>query len=223
MRRSARRARRCRCSSPPSSPCSSPSSATGCCSARRRALRDGVLALVKIGIVLALATSWAAYRTLVYDVALKGPAELAAQIGQPAGLPGAGGGLVHRLGYTDRAFVAAGDSRHRRHPDRSSRGAPPGRRAGAAAAGRQLRRARAGRRANHVSRRRDRRPGGGAAGGRAAARAWALLYRLSAFRGDARAVRRLGARRSPPPRSARSAPRSCSASSWLCSSRGSPS
>ena len=29
-------------------------------------LRDGVLAMVKIGIVLALATSWAAYRTLVY-------------------------------------------------------------------------------------------------------------------------------------------------------------
>ena len=44
-------------------------------------VRDGVLALVKIGIVLALATSWAAYRTLVYDVALHGPAEVAAAIG----------------------------------------------------------------------------------------------------------------------------------------------
>ncbi len=69
-------------------------------------VRDGVLALVKIGIVLALATSWPAYRTLIYDVALKGPAELAGEIGRPAGLPGAGGGLVDRLDYTDRALVA---------------------------------------------------------------------------------------------------------------------
>ena len=51
-------------------------------------VRDGVLALVKIGVVLALATSWPAYRTLVYDVALRGPAELAGDIGAPAGLPG---------------------------------------------------------------------------------------------------------------------------------------
>ena len=68
-------------------------------------LREGVLAFVKIGIVLALATSWGAYRTLVYDVALRGPAELAATVGQQAGLPGAGGGLVERLGYADRNFV----------------------------------------------------------------------------------------------------------------------
>ncbi len=67
-------------------------------------VRDGVLALVKIGIVLALATSWTAYRTLVYDVALKGPAELAADIGRPAALPGAAGGLANRLAYADRAF-----------------------------------------------------------------------------------------------------------------------
>jgi len=68
-------------------------------------VREGVLALLKIGIVLAFAASWAVYRTLVYDVALRGPAEMAAQIGQPAALPGAGGGLVERLGYTDRALV----------------------------------------------------------------------------------------------------------------------
>jgi type IV secretion system protein VirB6 len=67
-------------------------------------VRDGVLALVKIGIVLALATSWTAYRTLIYDVALKGPAELAADIGRPAALPGAGGGLAGRLATADRAF-----------------------------------------------------------------------------------------------------------------------
>jgi type IV secretion system protein VirB6 len=68
-------------------------------------VRDGVLALVKIGIVLALATSWAAYRTLIYDVAFRGPAEIASEIGRPAGLPGAGGGLVARLDYADRALV----------------------------------------------------------------------------------------------------------------------
>jgi type IV secretion system protein VirB6 len=69
-------------------------------------VRDGVLALVKIGVVLALATSWTAYRTLVYDVAFKGPAELASDIGRPAALPGTGGGLVARLDNADRLFVA---------------------------------------------------------------------------------------------------------------------
>ncbi len=69
-------------------------------------VRDGVLALVKIGIVLALATGWTAYRTLFYDVILKGPAELAAEVGGPAALPGSGGALVARLDYADRAFVA---------------------------------------------------------------------------------------------------------------------
>lgn len=69
-------------------------------------VRDGVLALVKIGIVLALATGWPAYRTLIYDVALKGPAELAGEIGRPSALPGAGGGLVARLGNADRLLLA---------------------------------------------------------------------------------------------------------------------
>jgi len=69
-------------------------------------LRDGVGAIVKIGIVFTLAFSWPAYRTLIYDVALKGPAELASQIGRPAGLPGSDGGLVARLDGADQAFVA---------------------------------------------------------------------------------------------------------------------
>jgi type IV secretion system protein VirB6 len=68
-------------------------------------VRDGVMALVKIGVVLALATSWTAYRTLVYDVALRGPAELAGDIGRPAGLPGAGGGLAWRLDNADRLLL----------------------------------------------------------------------------------------------------------------------
>ena len=69
-------------------------------------MRDGVLALVKVGIVLALALSWPTYRTLVYDIALKGPAELAGEIGSPATLPGANGGLVARLDNADRFLVA---------------------------------------------------------------------------------------------------------------------
>jgi len=68
------------------------------------AVRDGVLALVKIGVVLALATSWTAYRTLIYDVALRGPAELAANVGRPAALPGAGGALADHLAFADHAF-----------------------------------------------------------------------------------------------------------------------
>jgi type IV secretion system protein VirB6 len=69
-------------------------------------IREGVLALVKVGIVLALTASWPAYRTLVYDVALRAPAELSAQIGGAASLPGASGGMVGRLEGTDSAMVA---------------------------------------------------------------------------------------------------------------------
>lgn len=66
--------------------------------------REGVLALVKIGVVLALATSWPAFRTLAYNVAMHGPAELAASIGGSAGLPGSGGGLVGRLQGVDNGL-----------------------------------------------------------------------------------------------------------------------
>lgn len=69
-------------------------------------VRGGVLALVKVGAVLALASSWPAYRTLIYDVALDAPAELGVAIAASAGLPGAGGGLVGRLDGLDRGFEA---------------------------------------------------------------------------------------------------------------------
>ena len=72
----------------------------------RLQLRDGVLAVFKVGIVLTLAFSWPAYQTLVYDVVFRAPAELAAAIGRPAGIPGAEGGLVARLDSADRYFVA---------------------------------------------------------------------------------------------------------------------
>ena len=66
---------------------------------------------IKIGLVLALATSWPAYRTLVYDVTLKAPAELFESIVGASDLPGADGGLVARLQNVDTgilALVAAG-------------------------------------------------------------------------------------------------------------------
>ncbi len=69
-------------------------------------VRDGVLALVKIGVVLALATSWGAYRTLAYDVAMQGPAQLAGGAGGAAGLPGTTGGLIERLQRVDDALIA---------------------------------------------------------------------------------------------------------------------
>lgn len=67
--------------------------------------REGVLTFVKIGLVLALATSWAAYRVIIYDVALRGPAEIVGAIGGASEIPGSTGGLVARLGEVDRAMV----------------------------------------------------------------------------------------------------------------------
>ncbi|MEG3156044.1 type IV secretion system protein [Sphingomonas sp. RB1R13] len=67
-------------------------------------IRDGVLTFVKIGIVLTLATSWPAYQTLIYDLILKAPAQLAGEIGTSTALPGANGGLVSRLDGVDRAM-----------------------------------------------------------------------------------------------------------------------
>lgn len=66
---------------------------------------------IKIGIVLALATSWPAYRVLVYDLTLKAPGELFEKVADASDLPGAGGGLAERLQNVDNgilALVAAG-------------------------------------------------------------------------------------------------------------------
>jgi type IV secretion system protein VirB6 len=68
-------------------------------------MRDGVVSVLQIGLVLTLATSWAAYRTLAYDLVLHGPAELASTIGTPAGLPGADGGLIGRLQGVDDSLI----------------------------------------------------------------------------------------------------------------------
>ena len=68
-------------------------------------VRDGVMAVVKIGVVLTIAASWPAYRTVVYDVVVQGPAQLSAALGRTAGLPGADGDLVNRLQGADASII----------------------------------------------------------------------------------------------------------------------
>ncbi len=72
---------------------------------RVMSVREGTLAFVKIGAVFALATSWPAYRTLVYDLVTDGPAQLVAEIGPAAGIVGSDGTLLQRLDLTDRALA----------------------------------------------------------------------------------------------------------------------
>ena len=68
-------------------------------------VREGTLAFVKIGAVFALATSWPAYRTLVYDLVTDGPSQLVAEIGPQAGVVGSDGSLLQRLDLTDQALA----------------------------------------------------------------------------------------------------------------------
>jgi type IV secretion system protein VirB6 len=67
--------------------------------------RDLVGAVLRIGIVLTLATSWPAWRTLGYDVVIRGPAEIAAAIGGASGLPGTRGDMAARLQGADDAIA----------------------------------------------------------------------------------------------------------------------
>jgi type IV secretion system protein VirB6 len=68
-------------------------------------VRSGTLAFVKIGAIFALATSWPAYRTLVYDLVTDGPSQLVAEIGPQAGVVGSDGTLVERLDLADQALA----------------------------------------------------------------------------------------------------------------------
>lgn len=63
-------------------------------------LGDASLAAVKIGLVLMLATSWPAVRTLFYDTAIRGPSELVQQMG------GDPQGFDSRLQQVDSGIVA---------------------------------------------------------------------------------------------------------------------
>lgn len=62
--------------------------------------------VVRVGLFLALATSWPAWRVLAYDLVLDGPAQLAGAIGRSAGLPGASANLSARLQLADDGIVA---------------------------------------------------------------------------------------------------------------------
>lgn len=66
--------------------------------------REIIIAAVKVGMVLMLATSWPAAKTLAYDVVLQGPAQLARQIGNATAIPGIEGDLVDRLQFIDWEF-----------------------------------------------------------------------------------------------------------------------
>lgn len=67
--------------------------------------RDVFGDVLRIGIVLTLATSWPAWRTLGYDLVMNGPGELASAIGGAADLPGGNGDLVARLQSADDGIV----------------------------------------------------------------------------------------------------------------------
>lgn len=66
--------------------------------------RDTVLDVATIGIVLTLAFSWPAFRTLLYDVVLDGPGQIAAQLTTPE-LAGPNTSFVGRLQGVDDAMV----------------------------------------------------------------------------------------------------------------------
>lgn len=73
----------------------------GLLAGRSFTVRSATVAMVKIGAVFALATSWPAYRTLVYDIVVDGPAQITGEIGRPSAVPGSDGTLVQRLDRTD--------------------------------------------------------------------------------------------------------------------------
>ena len=66
-----------------------------------RSGRDLIGDGLRIAIVLTLATSWPAWRTLGYDLVLKGPAEIAGLIGSAAELPGSRNDMTARLQAAD--------------------------------------------------------------------------------------------------------------------------
>ncbi|NCP12223.1 MAG: type IV secretion system protein [Sphingomonadales bacterium] len=80
----------------------------------RLGARDIVHDVLKVGIALTLAFSWPAFSVVVYDVVVKGPAEIAASFSPPT-LPDNRSGFADRLQSTDKAIVdltAAGTGRN---------------------------------------------------------------------------------------------------------------
>ena len=66
-------------------------------------MRDLVYGVVKMGVVLSLVFSWPAFRTVIYDVVVDGPAEVAAVISAPDMAQGRG--LIARLQGVDNGIV----------------------------------------------------------------------------------------------------------------------
>jgi type IV secretion system protein VirB6 len=75
-------------------------------SGRPLGVDEWISAALKVGFVLVLAASWPAYKTIVYDVVLKAPAELFGSIGKASALPGSEGGLTARLQGVDNGITA---------------------------------------------------------------------------------------------------------------------
>ena len=69
------------------------------------AARDIVVDVLKIGIVLTLAFSWPAFRTVIYDVVIQSPAEIASSVSNP-GLPPMQVNFTNRLQNVDDAIVS---------------------------------------------------------------------------------------------------------------------
>lgn len=67
--------------------------------------RDLVGDGLRVAIVLTLVTSWPAWRTLGYDLVMKGPGEITAIIGTATELPGTQNSLVARLQAADDGIV----------------------------------------------------------------------------------------------------------------------
>jgi type IV secretion system protein VirB6 len=88
-------------------------------------VRSATVSFVKIGAVFALATSWPAYRTLVYDLILDGPSQLVAEIGPRAGVAGSDGTLLQRLDQTDQALAELSVLGPGFAPQRDVRAPPP--------------------------------------------------------------------------------------------------
>ena len=61
---------------------------------------------LKVGIALTLAASWPAFRIVIYDLVLHGPAELAAGLHVDNQLPGMGHGMAMRLQAADDGIMA---------------------------------------------------------------------------------------------------------------------
>ena len=67
--------------------------------------RDVMLDVLRVGIVLTLATSWPAWRVLGYNTVLQAPSAIAGSIGLASGLPGGPGDLTGRLQAADDQIV----------------------------------------------------------------------------------------------------------------------